>query len=129
MFTVPSPGDDVLRDPSPPRAGAALIPQERVAEYLTLEASHRRFEQLKEELKRALAEGAVVEPGDLHLELDVREQRALTAEYLVAALGLGQEQVDRLRADAPVRRLRYLRAWYVPGAGSPSPTPAPEDGW
>jgi hypothetical protein len=85
-----------------------IISQQLIAEYLGLQEQHNRFERLKEWLKRSLEGGAAQVPGPWRLELVVREQRALTAAGLIAALGLSDEQVRRLKAAAPARPLRCL---------------------
>ena len=85
-----------------------MISQQLLAEYLGLEELHRRFERLKEWLKRSVEAGAATEPGPFRLELEVREQRALTAEALIKALGQSDAEVQRLKASAPARPLRCL---------------------
>ena len=85
-----------------------VITQEAIREYLRLQDQHNRFEHLKEQLKEGLAAGAAVEPGPWRLELEVRQQRALTAEALIKALGLSDAEVQRLKASAPARPLRCL---------------------
>ena len=87
---------------------SGIISQQLIAEYLSLQEQHLRFERLKEWLKRSLEAGAATEPGPFRLELEVREQRALTAEALIKALGLSDAEVQRLKASAPARPLRCL---------------------
>ena len=85
-----------------------IISQQLIAEYLSLQEQHRRFERLKEWLKRSLEAGAAVEPGSFRLALELREQRVLTPAAMAKALGLSDAEMQRLRASAPVRTLRYL---------------------
>jgi hypothetical protein len=106
-----------------PLCGAALDPneplgiisQQLIAEYLGLEELHRRFERLKEWLKRSLEAGAVTEPGPFRLALELRQQRVLTPAAMANALGLSDAELQRLKASAPVRTLRCLVI--RPGAG------------
>jgi hypothetical protein len=91
-----------------PTGRLAVISQQLIDKYLELEAQDRAFRALKEQLKRALVAGASVEPGPHRLELQVREQRALTVNLLVDALGLSAEEVAELKGSAPPRRLHYL---------------------
>ncbi len=93
----------------------AIISQQLIAEYLGLEEQHHRFERLKEWLKRSLEGGAATEPGRWRLELEVRQQRPLTAAGLIEALGLSDEQVRRLRAAAPTRAVHDLAIRPVSG--------------
>ena len=85
-----------------------MISQQLLAEYLGLEELHRRFERLKEWLKRSLEAGAAVEPGSFRLALELREQRVLTPAAMANALGLSDAELQRLKASAPVRTLRCL---------------------
>jgi hypothetical protein len=115
-------GGKNLDDPGGDRDGEfveiPVITQGMIADYLTLEAAHRSFEDLKRRLKQALEAGVAVEPGPCGLELQVREQQALTAAHLIASLGLSDEQVAELKATAPTRQLRYLVVWQE---GEPKP--------
>ena len=95
-------GEEGVNDPT------WIITQEAISEYLRLWEEHNEFECLKAQLQAALEGGAEVEPGPWRLELEVRERRALTAAGLIAALGLSDEQVRRLKAAAPARALRRL---------------------
>ncbi len=92
-----------------------VITQEAIAEYLRLQDQHNKFEHMKARLKAALAAGAAVERGPWRLELDVREQRALTAAALIKALGVSHAEVQRLKASAPPQSLRYLIVRPDPG--------------
>jgi hypothetical protein len=95
-------------DPACPAHPVVTIPQSAIAEYLALEQAHHRFEKLKAQLKADLEAGAAVEPGPYDLELEIRQQRRLTAEHVITALGLPEETVADLRASAPVQHARYL---------------------
>ena len=95
-------GEEGVNDPT------WIITQEAISEYLRLWEEHNEFECLKARLKDALEDGAAVEPGPWRLELEVRQQRALTAEALIKALGLSDAEVQRLKASAPARPLRCL---------------------
>jgi hypothetical protein len=92
---------------------AETITQAEIEEYLALQRQHLRFRALHRQLKARLEAGAPVEVGHHRLELQVREQRTLTAAHLVAALGLTAAEVAELRATAPKKQLRYLRV--LPG--------------
>jgi hypothetical protein len=85
-----------------------LVTQEAINAYLLLEVQHDRFVRLRERLMEGLEAGAPVEPGFWHVELVARERRALTAADLVAALGLSDEEVRRLKAAAPARAVHDL---------------------
>ena len=85
-----------------------IISQQLIAEYLGLQEQHRRFERLKEWLKRSLEAGAVTEPGPFRLALELRQQRVLTPAAMANALGLSDAELQRLKASAPARPLRCL---------------------
>ncbi len=93
----------------------AVITQEQIREFLHLQDQHNQFEHLKARLKAALASGAAVEPGPWRLELELREQRALTAAALIKALGVSEAEVQRLKASTPPQVLRYLAVRPDPG--------------
>jgi hypothetical protein len=94
---------------------SALLPpqisQEEIRKYLELEKQHKRFEKLKKTLIVALENGVEIEPGPFGLELEIRECRRLTQEYLFQALGLSLDVVGILREEAPLIPQRFLRVW------------------
>src|SRR5262249_17039910 len=84
-----------------PIGSSFVITQSMIEELLALMEEHLLYRDMIRELKGLLRAGAVVEPGTHTLELSVRKRQPLTAEHIIAELGLSAETVARLKKSAP----------------------------
>lgn len=107
------------------RPGLSMISQADLAEYEELRPKADRFKVVQERLKAAMDAGASVEPGRLIPKMTVYSSRRLVVDYIFDRLGLTQQQIRKLRAEAPEVRYRSFSVAVNPAAVIEPQAPPP----